>query len=297
MKQFLIILGLTALVWFGVSMAETNTYNLSVRVEMSGYDSLRYAVVRADTALNLRIESNGFNALIHSIRDERPTLNVDMSNRNAVAGSEVCELARRQLIGLTSVATDKDSLRLVLAERSQRTYKPVIDDVEFSFAEQYGLYGEPTVSPAEVTLYGPEADLQKIDEIRLEASRIEGIAQSGSYRLRLDPVWNRYTDVHPSVDEVDVYVPAETYVEREYKVPIQVVGADTNVELHLYPETATLRVWVAQCDLQRVPEFDVTIDYADVVAHRTLSPRLSQFPTYLRPRSVEPAEVQCVVIR
>lgn len=297
MKQFLVILGLTALVWFGVSMAETDTYTLPVRVEMSGYDTLRYAVVRADTALNLRIESNGFNALIHSIRGERPTLQVDMSNRNVVAGREVCELARRQLAGLTSAATDKDSLRLVLAERSKRTYKPVIDDVEFAFAEQYGLYGEPTVSPTEVTLYGPEADLRQIDEIRLEATKIEGIAQSGSYRLQLKPVWKRYADVHPSVDEVDVYVPAETYVEREYKVPIQVVDADTNVELHLYPETATLRVWVAQCDLQRVPEFEVTIDYADVVAHRTLTPRLSQFPTYLRPRSVEPAEVQCVVIR
>lgn len=297
MKQFLIILGLTIIVWLGVSMTETDSYTLPVRVEMTGYDTLRYAVVRADTAVTLRIECNGYNALLHSIRSERPTLRVDMSTRQAVAGSEICEIARHQLMGLRNASTDKDSLRLILAERSQRTYRPLLDDVEFAFAEQYGLYGEPSVSPAEVTLYGPASDLQKIDELRIEATTIDGISASGSYRLRLQPEWENYADVHPSVKEVDVYVPTETYVEREYKVPIQVVDADNDVELHLYPEVATLHVWVAQRDLEHMPEFEVTIDYADVVAHRPLTPRLTKFPTYLRPRSLEPAEVQCVVIR
>lgn len=297
MKQFLVILGLTALVWLGVSLGETDTYTLPVQVEMTGYDTVRYAVVRADTSLTLRVESNGYNALLQSIRGERPTLKVDMSGRHTVSGSELCELARRQLHGLKSVSTDRDSLRLTLAERSSRAFTPVIDDVEFAFAEQYGLYGQPTVSPAEVILYGPEADLESIKDVRLAASKIEDISESGHYRLRLKPVWEQFADVHPSVCEVDVYVPVETYVEREYKVPIEVTDADTTVELRLYPEEATLHVWVAQRDLYRVPEFAVTIDYADVVAHRRLTPRLTQFPTYLRPRSVEPAEVQCVIIR
>ena len=297
MKQFLVILGLTALVWLGVSMGETDTYTLPVRVKMTGFDTVRYAVVQADTTITLRVESNGYNALMRSVRDERPTLQVDMTGRRSVAGSELCEMARRQLHGLHSVSTDKDSLRLLLAERSSRTFIPIIDDVEFAFAEQYGLYGQPTVTPSEVTLYGPENDIARIKEVRLAATKINNISKSGHYRLRLQPVWEQYADVHPSVCEVDVYVPVETYVEREYKIPIEVAGADTTVELHLYPDVATLHVWVAQRDIQRIPEFTVTIDYADVVSHHRLVPRLIRFPTYLRPRSIEPAEVQCVVIR
>lgn len=297
MKQFFIILGLTALVWLGLSLGERNSYTMRTPVEMTGYDTIRYAVVQADTIVTLRVESSGYIALLRSIGVLKPMVTIDMSNRQSVAASEVCELARSQNTGISSATTEIDSLRLVLAARTKRTYKPVLDDVEFEFAEQYGLYGQPTVTPAEITLYGPEADLQRIDEVRLEPTTIEDIDASGSYRLKLQPIWEKYPDVHPSATEVTVYVPVETYVEREYKVPIQVTDADTTVEMRLYPEEATLHVWVAQCDLHRIPEFNVTIDYADLLAHRRIVPHLTQFPTYLRPRSIEPAEVQCIVIR
>ena len=46
MKHFLVILGLTALVWLGVSMSENDEYPMRVRVEMTGYDTVRYFVLR-----------------------------------------------------------------------------------------------------------------------------------------------------------------------------------------------------------------------------------------------------------
>ena len=57
MKRFLVILGITALVWLGVSMAESGEYPMEVRVEMVGYDTIRYAVVSADTVLPLKVTS------------------------------------------------------------------------------------------------------------------------------------------------------------------------------------------------------------------------------------------------
>ncbi len=295
------ILGVTALVWLGVSMAEPTEYPVLVRVEIQGYDTVRYAVVHADTALALRIESDGYRALLYSLRQERPVLQLTLegdAERHSVAAADVYDMLKNQMGGIIGVSGNIDSLRVVLAERNHRTYRPRLDKVDFSFAEQYGLYGQPTVTPSEVTLYGTEEALASIEDIFVAKASVKDISASGNYVLPLEPVWERYIDVKPSCREVSVYLPVEAYVERDYRVPIEVAGADTTVELRLYPEEAVLHVWVAQCDLQRSPDFTVAIDYSDVLAHKAdITPRVVGFPSYVRLRSMEPKSVQCVIIK
>ena len=75
-------------------------------------------------------------------------------------------------------------------------------------------------------------------------------------------------------------------------------GLVKNPLLRLYPENARVRAWVAQRDLLREPEFVVAVNYGDIFLHEgRLEPRLVEFPAYLRPRSVEPSVIQCVVIK
>lgn len=299
MKHFLVILGITALVWLGVSMSEKDEYPMRVRVEMSGYDTVRYAILQADTSLDLQVTLSGFHAFLHSLRQDVPTVQIPLHDgQNAVAVSSVTELLRQSIVGAKQVRCNSDSLRIVLSERGRRSYKPKIDEVEFTFTEQYGLYGEPVITPDEVTLFGPDEVLATIPEVKVAPTGLYNISSSGTYRLSLEPVWERYADVHPSCREVTLWLPVEAYVEKDYVTPIQMVGADTTVTYKLYPEQVTVRAWVAQRDLQREPEFAVTVAYADVLASDgRLTPELVRFPDYVRPRSIEPAEVQCVVIK
>ena len=297
MKRFLVILGITALVWLGVSLAERSEYPVMQRVEMVGYDTVRYAMVSADTVLPLKITMSGFDAFVNNYR--QPTVSVTVpQGRRAVAVSSLRQQLLRTVLGATEVTSSVDSLRIVLAPRGQRSFRPSLDDVDFSFTEQHGLYGEPTITPEEVTLYGPDELLAQLDRVKVAAAHLRNISESGTYRLSLEPVWRKYVDVHPSCTEVEVYLPVEAYVEKEYSVPVIVKDADTTVSLKLYPESVTVRAWVAQRDLFRSPEFTVTVDYHDVFRNEgTLTPSLVEFPSYVRPRSIEPEEIQCVVIR
>ncbi|MBR4739312.1 MAG: hypothetical protein IK058_04840 [Bacteroidales bacterium] len=297
MKRFLVILGLTALVWLGVSMADNGEYPMEVRVEMVGFDTVRYAVVSADSVLPLKVTMSGFNAFVNSRRQHDIQVSVPQG-REAVAVSSLKKQLLRSILGAKEVTSVVDSLHVVLSLRGQRTYKPRIDDVTFSFTEQHGLYGEPTVTPSEVVLYGPDEVLARIDDVKVAAADICNVSASGTYRLPLAPVWEQYPDVKPSCTEVTVYLPVEPYVERDYRVRITVLGADTTVSLRLYPEEATVRAWVPQCDLHRDPEFVVAVNYDDIFLNEGhLTPRLVEFPSYMRPRSVEPEEIQCVVIQ
>ena len=299
MKHFLVILALVAMVWLGITMAEQDSYPLTVKVEMVGYDTVRYSVVSRDSLLPLTVRMSGFDALIHSLRPNNSVLRVDMGDgHEAVAVAMLEDQLMHCILGAKQVESEMDSLHLVLAERSCRSYVPRIDDVNFSFDEQYGLYGEPRIVPGEVVLYGPAEVLASIPEVKVAAADLHGIKASGSYRLPLEPVWLHYADVHPSCSYVDVYLPVEAYVEHTFRVPITVLDADTTVSLKLYPEEVSIRAWVAQRDLHRKPDFVVAVNYADVFLHDgRLTPQLMEFPSYVRPRNVEPSEIQCVVFK
>lgn len=297
MKRFLVILVATALVWLGVSMSEENEYPLEVRVEMVGFDTVRYAVVSADTLLPLQVTMSGFNAFLNSYRQQHVEVAVPEEG-DAVEVASLRQQFIRSILGAKEVSSTVDSLRVVLAPRGQRTFCPRIDNVNFAFTDQHGLYGEPTVTPAEVTLYGPDEVLAQIKELKVAATNIRDISASATYHLPLEPVWQQYADVYPSVTEMAIYLPVEAYVEKDYRVPITVLGADSTVSLRLYPEVATVRAWVAQRDLLREPEFVVAVNYSDIFLNEGhLAPRLVEFPSFVRPRNVEPSEIQCVVIQ
>lgn len=280
-------------------MSEEQEYPMRVRVQMAGFDTVRYAVVEADSLLDVRVRMAGFNLFLHGLFDDTPKLVVEMKEgESAVAVSDLNEPLRRCIMGATQVITRTDSLRVRIAERRSKVYQPRLKDVDFSFTEQYGLCGEPVIRPANVVLYGPEEALDKIDELCVAATSIPNVNESATYRLPLEPVWERYPDVYPSVREVEVYVPVEPYVEHQYRVPIAVSGADTTVSLRLYPEEAVVRVWVPQRDIGREPDLKVSVEYAEILqSGGVVSPRLTEFPSYVRPRSVEPHEVQCVIIK
>lgn len=299
MKHFLVILGLTALVWLGVSMSETDEYPMRVRVEMKGYDTVRYAVLQADTSLNVQVRMSGFNALLNGLHHFVPTVEVTLAEgQTSVAVHTLNDQLRQSILGAKQVDSETDTLRIVLAERSHRIYRPRIDGVNFAFVEQYGLYGEPIITPSTVVLYGPAEVLASIPEVRATPTELCNIKSTSTFRIPLEPVWEQYADVHPSCREVEVYLPVEAYVEKVYNVPIQVENADSTVDLRLYPPQAKVRVWVAQRDLGHEPEFTVSVNYRDALSRDgRVVPHLSQFPSYVRLRNVEPKEVQCVIIK
>lgn len=301
MKQLLAILGITALVWLGVVMSEEGEYEVVARVEVTGYDTLRYAVVRADTALTLKVRATGYAAFLHSLSAKPLYLQVEMKEvdgSKAMAVEQLVGEVRRGMLGAVLLDAGTDSVRVVFARRGSRKYVPRLSGVQFLFADSYGLYGEPIVEPAEVELYGAEEVLEHIEEVSVVDTTIAGIHESGWYTLPLKAVWGKEVDVRVSCVEVRVYVPVEAYVERQYVVPITVMGADTSVSVKLYPSQVTVNAWITQHDIHHMPQMTVALDYADIErSPNKVAPSVVQYPSYMRLRSVEPAEVQCVIIK
>lgn len=314
LRAFLVIVSLTIAVWFFTMMSDIHTYPTQVRLQMVGYDTARYALMSADSVLNITIESNGFSAARRALLLKQRTLRVDVSSlmpdtsvhatsvQAAVSVADSLESLMHQLRlpGVQRVRSAKDSLRLSLKERCSRRYLVSISPATFSFEDQYGLCGQPTVEPQEVVLYGSAESLEKINEVRVMPTAVANIHQTGSYKLDLEAVWASYPDVHPSVRQVKVTVPVERYVEKSVTVPLKFVCSDTSLHVRLYPERVEVEMWVTSKDYARLSEDMVSAEVRYDISNKNeggLPVVVTAFPAFGRVKRVIPDNIQYVVIK
>lgn len=305
-KGFLGILLLTAVVWVFVSLSETKSFPLKVSLSYTGYNDAQYTVIQSDTTLLLTVESNGFNAIGHHISKSGRTLKIDVSSdrrlNKVISVRSILDTIEPQLSyrGIKRITSAKDSLYLVLKPLTRKAFSPNMSDVEFTFAEQYGLCGEPKLSPDTIYLYGSEESLSQINELRLMPSSFNNIYENATFDVAIDTSWKRYPDVRSSVDKVRIFVPIEPYTERVFELPVVVKDSDSTVRLNLYPSKVAVTAWVPQRSFSQISNemFTATVDYADVTAgSHSLVVRLSKFPSMARVKKVEPAEIQYVIIK
>jgi len=301
-RHFWIILLLTAIVWFVVTMSEHNDYPIEVRVRWTGVDTSRYIVTHADTVLPVVITSNCFNAIDRYLDVRDKVYELCVSGDTVVkVNKALFEDINRQFgfSGTHGVASTVEELRFSTTERRSRAYVPQLRDVDFHFAGQIGLSGEPTLKPDTVWLYGDYNSLQRIHEVYTAPAAVVNISDSGYYMLALEPVWERYPDVRPSTDSVRIFIPAERYVETTVSVPVEFRSEDGNRQVRLYPNHVDVTLWVPLAEYERVTESHIqaVVNYDPTSSLTELPVYITRFPSQSRIKSVSPETISYVIIQ
>lgn len=312
MKPFLIVLVCTIAVWMGAAMSEEQDYPTTYHVEWRGLDTSRFVVVRADTAVDVVLRSNGFHALSRSLGEGYRHLVIDVSkSMPAQHGSKfVIRMDTRYAVqrsnqrndigGISTVGSRREQLELVLAERRYKRFKPQLIGVAYNFAPQYGLGGDALVTPDSVTLYGSQESLDKITRVATMPIVIANIDHSGKHSIDLNPaIWQDFPDLYPSTEQVEVYIPVRRFAEKTIEMPVRVVGLDAPMKVKLYPDNVQVQMLVPTDDYStiRTSDFQVLASYSDTLRNGSMRVRLARFPSYARIVSVSPHEVRFVVIK
>ena len=301
-RSFWVILLITALVGLASMMAERSDYPLELRVEWEGFDTAACVIEYADTTLPLVINSNCFLAIGRYFDAPELAYTVSASHDTVVAVNKPFlddVVASCRFPGQLQVTSLTDELTLRLSKRSRKAFVPQLKGVEFKFDAQHGLSGEPRVTPDTVWLYGTDKSLSKVDNLYTSPAVVDGLVDSGYRSLPLAPVWKRYPDLHVSHSNVQVYVPVERFTEKTVSVPVQFLCADKQVRARLYPERVDVSFWVSTDNYDRLLDDMVhaVVQYNPDERTTTLPVRIRRFPGFARIKSVNPPEIQYVVLK
>lgn len=297
------------LVWLVSNMSEKRTYREQFQVRFEGYDTLAYVAVQADTTMTLDIESNGFYALRRSLEPRRPLkfniaklmkkkkgepiqISVNLDEQSVIIAEQL------DMRGVSSLHVIERQLGLQLMRRHRKAFLPDISDVTFQFEGMQGLCGNPRISPDTIWLYGSDASLDKINQLRAEPQTIEHITHSGNHKIRLKPVWKQFPDLRVSSPTVNVYLPVEMFVERTVSVPLSINASDSLHRINLYPTEVSVKYMVPMTEYNdyTADDFQVTVNVTNE-DEIYLKPEVSRFPSQVRVKSISPSEVQYIVIK
>lgn len=283
-------------------MSEHSDYPIDVPVRWTGIDASRFIVTQADTVLPLVVTSNCFNAIDRylSIRNKAYVIHVDGDTVIKVGKALFDDLSRQMSFsGTHGISSTVETLRFATTERHRRGFVPQLRDVDFLFASQSGLSGQPILQPDTVWLYGDTASLQRITEVVTAPATIANISDSGYFQLALKPVWKHFPNVYPSTDSVTIFVPADRYVETTVSVPVLFKSDGASRQVRLYPDHVDVTLWVPLSDYQALSEshIEAVVRYDPTSSLTSLPVYITRFPAQSRIKSVAPASISFVIIK
>lgn len=309
-KSFLVILGVIILIWLGVSMSSTNSYPTVVKVEYTGIDTARYALIQADSTVTLNIVTNGFSAFQYSLGLRHKVLHVKVPTSSVKADGEATPILisvaqqindYRSQLGFSEKVTLQpvtEHLRLLIAERQSKVFYPNLSNVSFSFAPGYSLYGMPKIYPDSVVLYGSALSLSKVERIDAAPTQIANIGNSDTYTVALDKSWRKYPDLRISNSSIQVFIPTQECSEGSVEVPIRYQSPDSSMLVRLYPEKVTVTYWVATKDFDRPQASDFVVEARQLDNGSSSVPLIvTSFPSYVRIKDLSSPRVQVVLIQ
>lgn len=301
-RSFWIILLLTAIVWLVAAMSEDSDHALTVRVEWGGFDAARYVVVQADTLLPVSVNTNAFQAMsLQRTLNNKPYQLLVKSDTVMKVNSLLLDDIVKQtgMSGVKGISSPVETVGIKLTERQRKAYLPILRNVEFHYAGQRGLSGTPLVEPDTVWLYGDSASLARIPSVYTADTVVRYISDSGWYSLALEPVWEQYRGVRPSVDSLRVFLPVGKFVEKTVSVTVKPRCESSGSQLRVIPERVSVTLWtpVEDYDHLTADQVEAVVVYTPDVKEKELPVLITRFPSNMRIKHISPSSLQYVVIK
>lgn len=301
-RLFLMCLLVTMVLWMILTLSVSRSKRYTCPVKYVGYGQREY-VLLADSTLTFDIECSGFEHLHTLFWKRSPEINIDLRNHK---GKSLCVkdfseqiLAQLDFPEGRSITFLSDSLRLNFRKRLSKKVKVDISHMKLSFAEQYGIYGVPKVTPDSIVFYGNPESLKDLNSAHVVDTQLSGLKENGLFELPLRPDWKRFTDIYPSRESVKVFVNVERQTELRFNVPLDFQCEDTSVHAKLYPSSVVVTSRVAMRDYKSISSesFKAAVRYNVDEKKDTLAVFISEFPQYVHISKVEPKNVRYLIIK
>ncbi|MBQ2188376.1 MAG: hypothetical protein II401_07440 [Bacteroidales bacterium] len=185
-----------------------------------------------------------------------------------------------------------DELQYFVMSKLASKKVKIIPQTSFDFERQYNYYGEPIAIPDSATVFGTSKDIQDIQYIQTEVVSRKNVIQNIDTKAKLALKENIQCDVN----EVEIVVNVEKYTEAEVEVPITIPD---DTQLHLFPNKVKIRYIVAIKDYPIINDisFKVTIDPEGIFLNETLPVKLLLYPNNTQIISINPEEVEYIVVQ
>lgn len=295
----MIFIGIAALLWLVIKLSDD--YAESVRFKVRFTDTPANLITTdKDYSVEATVTAQGFKLLNYHLRSFRLreiTVSLKdmkykiLSDNRYSIGSTAMKEAIADVLEINAgdvEPTQTDYVFTMYRLASKRVKVNIMTDL--SFRSQYNIYGEPTVTPDSITIYGAFNILKDYEHVNTQTITRKNVTDDieESVGLQLD------ADINADIKKVDVVIDVEKFTESEVTIPINTLGISNMV---IFPPQAKVKYIVSLDDYSNISQvsFNIEVDTTNFITKEFLPTRLVVYPNNTSIIGIYPDKVEYLI--
>jgi len=302
-KRFLALLTcllLAIAAWMFLALNNKYIYNSKTVLLYKNFPQNKaFHPLQSDT-VDLQVEGTGWQLLFSRLRVKPPSISISLeklNSRNYILFSEQLLSVNNQLETSQKIISVKPDT--LFFDFSKRTVKrvPVTLISDLSFARQYGLVDEISLTPNYVTLSGPLEELKQIESWSTDTLELKNVKNSTTSRIGMKH--NEFKNVNIFPSSVEVKLPVDEFTEKVIELPVKVINNKEYLNVKLYPRKVQLTFLVALSKYKDVDEdlIEAVVDLNEwkQSSHNQLTVKLTRFPDFCKIVKLSPSKLDFII--
>jgi hypothetical protein len=307
---FLICLAISTLVWMLIKLSESYSSHIFVPIVYDEIPEGKILVNKIDTTLKIGITERGFALAWLKYFSRREPFQINLEEQRllphmhqyvALVNTEQWSqnfLNQFDLNGKVDYILP-DTLAFYFEDRYSKQV-PVRSNAEINYRKQFFAYDSLTIKPRQVNISGLYKTISEIDFLTTEPVTYQNLSTAINETIPLQKPANS-PDILIEPNEVHLQLRVEKFTESQIDIPITTINQPENARIKIFPESVSIKYLVALIDFKEINQdlFICTVDLSVIskTNKNKLDVTLSNFPPNIKIISIDPAEVDFLVLK
>ncbi|MDX1828312.1 MAG: YbbR-like domain-containing protein [Lutibacter sp.] len=299
-KEFVIFLVLTSIIWLLMELSKTYTSTAVFRVEYKNLPANKLIQNKPAEALEVALKAPGFSLLRYKIWDNK--VNLSLANLRKTKSKYVL-LPNLQIAYLNSqlpsetevirVLTDTISLDLGINKTKKVS---VVSSVDLNFKLGYGLTKALKISPDSVSITGPEKFIDSINQIEMVPIKLNDVNKNISVTAKLK-LPSKSEHVLISAKNVKITGEVDKFTEGSFTIPVNIINKPKNLSVNTLPNEVEVVFQSGLANYSKINSKSVLIvydfnQYKKDTLIQFLTPIIKQKSDLITSLKINPSRVQ-----
>lgn len=300
---FIICLTLASFFWLLNALRNNFVAEIDLDIEYHNFPTQKIALNKLSNHVTAKVKGLGFDLLAYKLRLKKEPLIIDLSRlkiTNQIAEARLGINSYRSMISNQIGSVDvleiyPESLSFVLDDKIEKVLE-ITPQTQLTFKEKYQLSGDIKTIPSTVTVVGPKSLLDTL-HVYTERIKLNDLDEDVNQMIGL-ATENKNELVEYAIQEVELYIPVEEYVESFIKTIIESINSPQDSIITITPNQVEVHFMspLSIASNTDSTEFKVVADYTQQKEGGSqLMVSLSKHPKYIHLISINPKRVDYTI--
>ena len=266
-KSFIGFLVASILIWLLITLSKDYTTTLTFPVNYINIPQDKLLQKEPTKEIDVIVKSSGFNIL--SSRFSSKSINLNASNLNRKSSSSYYFLTKNQINTVqkqlhSGVQLQQITLDTIYLEIGSLISKkvPLKPNLEIKYHIGYDILESVVIKPDSILISGPEAQIEKIENINLELLKLEDVKSDFSEKVKIILPENT-NSIKVNLDFTTISGKVEKFTEGTFELPFTIKNLPEDVELVTLNKTIEVVFVVGLSNFNKIDKnfFEVVCDY------------------------------------